>query len=144
MHKIHKLIATNGVAIIRVPNDFSIIQNEALSAGLINQPFWVAVPDHLSYFDHHSLASIAENTGWTVFDMLGDFPVDWFLFNEKANYIMDPSLGKSAYKAKILLTNLLAKNKIKDVLKFKRALVKIGSGRNLTMLIKSSNSENNE
>jgi len=136
MEKLHTLISENGLIIIKTPNDFSKIQVEALDNGLIQDSYWVAFPDHLSYFDSQSLISIAENTGWEVKDILGDFPVDWFLYNERSNYINNPAVGKLAYKAKIQLTNLISKNKIKDILEFRRAIVKIGSGRNITMLAK--------
>lgn len=56
--------------------------------------------------------------------------------NERLNYINNPALEKYAYKDKIQLTSLVSKNKIRNILEFRRVLVKIDSGRYITMLVK--------
>jgi 2-polyprenyl-3-methyl-5-hydroxy-6-metoxy-1,4-benzoquinol methylase len=130
------LVADGGVAVITVPNDFSTIQKEALKAGHIEREFWVIAPDHISYFDHVSLRQICEATGWKCLEMLGDFPIDWFLFNRASNYIKDRSLGKEAHMARVQLENLLHGMLMEDVLAFWSAAGKTGIGRNITAFMK--------
>lgn len=135
MKSLRALVSDNGVAVITVPNDCSIVQNEALSSGHIDRPFWVHPPDHLSYFDNSSLVNIATNTGWVVTDLLADFPIDWYLYHSGSNYVMDSSAGDGANKARVQLENLFANKPIEDVLDFWRAMARIGSGRNLTIFL---------
>jgi hypothetical protein len=59
-----------------------------------------------------------------------------FIINERLNYINNQALEKFVYKYKIQLTRLVSKNKIRNILKFRRVLVKIGSRTNITMLAK--------
>lgn len=135
MKTLRNLVSPEGVAVFTVPNDCSSIQKEALEKGHIDRSFWVAPPDHLSYFDNSSLRNISHETGWKVADMLADFPVDWYLYHPDSNYVMDLSAGKNAHQAKIQLELLVADNPVEDVLEFWRAMAKIGSGRNLTVFI---------
>ena len=136
MKTLKSLVSPDGIAVITVPNDYSSIQKEAMERGHIDRPFWVSPPDHLSYFDRESLCNIAIGTGWIVADLLGDFPIDWYLYHPGSNYVMDPSVGKNAHIARVQLELLFAERPVEDVLEFRRALSKMGSGRNLTMFIK--------
>ena len=77
LKSLRQLIAKNGLAVITVPNDCSAVQQTALARGHIDNEFWIAPPDHLSYFDHISLQNVANNTGWRTVDVLADFPIDW-------------------------------------------------------------------
>ena len=135
LNALHRIIASNGVLIITVPNDFSIIQKEALRRGHIDKDFWVALPDHLSYFDKNSLVKICNETGFTVRDLLGDFPIDWYLYHQGSNFIKDKSLGKNAHNARIQLECLISSQSVDDMLNFWRSMATIGSGRNLTIFL---------
>lgn len=132
LKSLRSLIASGGVAIVTVPNDYSIVQKSALAAAHIDHAFWVAPPDHLTYFDSRSLKNTASQTGWQCVEMLGDFPVDWFLFHPRSNYIRDPSSGKAAHKARIQIENLINEQPIGDVIQFWSALAKLGLGRDIT------------
>ena len=135
MKTLRNLISPAGVAVITVPNDYSIIQKEALERGHIDRPFWVTPPDHLSYFDNASLTNIAQATGWEVGDILGDFPIDWYLYHPGSNYVMDSSVGRNAHCARVQLENLIGLQSIDNVLNLWRAMAKVGSGRALTAFI---------
>ena len=56
-----KLLHPDGVIVIEVPNDFSILQNYLLNKKYIPSPFWVVVPDHISYFNLKGLSALAED-----------------------------------------------------------------------------------
>ena len=133
------LLAPEGVAVITVPNDYSAVQREALSLGYIDREFWVALPDHLSYFDHQSLPAVAKGTGWECVELLGDFPIDWFLFHEGSNYVRDKTLGKAAHRARIQLENLIHRQPMDAALEFWSAAGRLGIGRDITCFLKHPN-----
>jgi 2-polyprenyl-3-methyl-5-hydroxy-6-metoxy-1,4-benzoquinol methylase len=126
------LVAANGVLVVAVPNDFSALQLNALNQELIESPFWVALPDHLSYFSRDSLLNLGVATGWSCEEVLADFPVDWFLYHDRSNYVRDGSAGKGAHRARVDLENLIATAPLDDVVAFYAALARVGMGRNLT------------
>lgn len=130
------LLGPDGVAVITVPNDFSVVQREALSLGHIDREFWVALPDHLSYFDHVSLPSAAKGAGWACIELLGDFPIDWYLFHGGSNYSRDGALGKAAHKARVQLENLIHRQPIAAVVEYWAAAGRLGVGRDITVFLK--------
>lgn len=129
------LIHKDGVAVVTVPNDDSVIQNGAIENGHIKTAFWVTLPDHLSYFNVDSLKSIANFTGWTCPVVTGDFPVDWLLFHPDTNYVTDSSKGKAAHRFRVELENLLHKRPIELVSEFWKASGEMGIGRNITAFL---------
>lgn len=136
LKSLRKLVSSGGLAVVTVPNDCSITQRGALAHQHIDSAFWVAPPDHLIYFDHISLTNAANETGWERLEMLGDFPVDWFLFHPGSNYVRDKSVGKAAHKARVQIENLIHKQPIEDVLRFWSATAKLGLGRDITAFLR--------
>jgi 2-polyprenyl-3-methyl-5-hydroxy-6-metoxy-1,4-benzoquinol methylase len=139
---LQSLISSQGVAVITVPNDFSHVQEEALSKGHINREFWVATPDHISYFNHDTLPAAAEAVGWVCVELLGDFPIEWFYFHEGSNYIRRKSCGKEAHLARIQLENLIHKKPSADVIAYWSAAGRLGLGRSITGFFTSQAEEN--
>ncbi len=135
LKSLRSLVAQRGVAVVTVPNDCSITQRAALAAEHIDHAFWVAPPDHLTYFDSQSLANTANQTGWQCVEMLGDFPVDWFLFHPGSNYIRDRSVGKEAHKARVQIENFINEQPIDDVIQFWSSVAKLGLGRDITAFL---------
>lgn len=133
------LVAADGLLVVTVPNDGSSYQNFLLSNGYVNNPFWVALPDHLSYFKYESLIQIAESTDWRCHDVIADFPIDFFLLHPQSNYVKDRSNGHLAHQARINMDLMLAeKNSFDKINDFYRSLARIGLGRNLTAFLSHS------
>jgi len=132
LQSIKKLLEPTGLALITVPNDFSLTQATLLAEGRIDREFWVSPPDHLSYFNYQSLQNILGYNGLIVRDLISDFPIDWYLFHPGSNYINNPSIGKQAHLSRVLIENMLQTNDISDVVSFYRTLAKLGAGRDLT------------
>lgn len=130
------LVGPRGIAVVTVPNDCSVIQRTALSKKYIDNAFWVSPPDHLSYFDNDSLIAAANHTGWECFEMLADFPIDWFLYNPHSNYVREESVGKAAHKARLEIENLIHRCPIKDAIQFWSSAAKVGIGRDITAFLR--------
>ena len=133
---IRALVSPNGVAVVTVPNDCSVTQRAALDCKHIDKAFWVAPPDHLTYFDYNSLSSISKATGWGCLEILGDFPIDWFLFHPGSNYVRDHAVGKAAHIARVQIENLIHEQPMDDVIRYWSATAKLGFGRDITAFLR--------
>ena len=129
------ILSPEGIAVVTVPNDYSIAQIAAREYQHINTDFWVALPDHLNYFTSESLCNVAEATGWKCVELLADFPIDWFLFHPGSNYVRDKGVGKAAHRARVQLETIIHQQPIDDVINFWSALAKIGFGRDITAFL---------
>jgi len=129
------LMDDTGVLVVTVPNDFSALQKCLLEYNQIDHPFWIALPDHLAYFDRTSLGATARATGWRTATTMADFPIDWFLVHSGSNYVRNRELGPEAHRARISLENLLAEQPVAQVNKFYEAMAQVGMGRDITAFL---------
>lgn len=102
LNKCHKLLTQKGVLRVKVPNDFSNLQQHLTNDNSIS-PYWVHPPDHLSYFNFDSLPKILNHCNFEVQKLLGDFPIEIFLLHPESNYI-EKKVGKQAHQARINYT----------------------------------------
>lgn len=142
LKSLQELVAPDGFLVVTVPNDFSITQQAALSLSHIDTPFWVAPPDHLSYFDQSSLKNIANATNWKCVELLGDFPIDWFLFHPESNYVRNHLVGKAAHNARVAIENMIHGNSLQDVINFWSSAAKLGLGRDITAFLSVAKGSN--
>ena len=132
LRRCRALTRPGGVLMVDVPNDFSPLQQHLLAAGHIDRPFWVALPDHLSYFGAEGLRNLAAATGWRIARILGDQPIDLNLFNPATNYVMDRSLGKAAHQSRLEQDNFLLRTApLPAVAAYYEALAGVGLGRSV-------------
>lgn len=131
LQALKKLVAPGGLLVVVVPNDGSDYHQRLLADGAIPEPFWIAVPDHISYFTQDSLRRTAAATGWAVKDLQGDFPIDIFLSHEGSNYVADPKKGPAAHAARLQFETLIGQAGEEAANSFYSALADIGLGRNL-------------
>lgn len=127
-----KIISPNGILVVEVPNDFSILQNHVFNKGLIDNQYWVVIPDHLSYFSKVSLENLLNANGWQSITCLADYPIDWNLLNPNSNYIQKKELGKSCHRERIEFENLIHTLPLEKVNAFYQAMGDIGLGRLIT------------
>ena len=135
LSRLHSLLAQNGLLIVTVPNDFSDLQGYLLGEGKVDRPYWIALPDHLSYFNKESLAKTAEHVGYKTLATLSDFPIDWFLMHPQTNYIQDSSRGREAHYARIALETIISSKPATAVNRFYQAMADIGMGREITSFL---------
>jgi 2-polyprenyl-3-methyl-5-hydroxy-6-metoxy-1,4-benzoquinol methylase len=128
---LRRLVEPGGVLRVEVPNDGSWLQNEVVrNVGGPNN-FWVAAPDHLSYFTLEPMIRLAAENGWKVTRALGDFPIDLFLLNPNSNYILEPSRGKAAHRVCVTVEVTIARQGIDRLIAFRDGCAKVGLGRTI-------------
>lgn len=135
LSSLRKLKRPGGALLVTVPNDGSAWQEFLYSTSQIPERFWIAIPDHLSYFDAQSLCAIASNTGWTCARLMADFPVDWFLGNPESEYVSQRSKGPGAHQARIAIDTILAAQPVAAVIDFYTSMAAVGMGRQLTAIL---------
>ena len=115
---------------------FSKVQMAALEAGYVDDPFWISVPAHLSYFNPSGLENLAKSAGFAPVGLLGDFPVDIYLLNPNSNYwgnvnegVNGVSRGRAAHDARILIENQLDQSDDGGVNRMFEAMGRVGLGR---------------
>ena len=99
LNRCHKLLTQEGVLRVKVPNDFSHLQQHLTNHNSIST-YWVHPPDHLSYFNFDSLPKVLNHCNFEIQKLLGDFPIELFLLHPESNYI-DKKVGKQAHQARI-------------------------------------------
>jgi len=139
---LRRLVATDGLLIVTVPNDGSEYHELLWELGLISERFWIAPPEHLSYFTSPSLVRSAEETGWKVLDLQGDFPIDVFLSHSGSNYVEDKKQGPAAHAARLNLEKLIGKAGPTAANAFYSSLASVGLGRNITAYLAPSEKNN--
>lgn len=125
------LISQGGILVVQVPNDFSELQKQLVKKQKTNE-FWIAIPDHLSYFNRESLEKTCSECGWDTKSIIADFPIDWYLVNDHSNYITDRSKGHQAHHSRIELEIKVHESGIEKANAFYSALADVGMGRQIT------------
>lgn len=136
LRKVYKLLANDGVIVVTVPNDFSVLQKYFYDNKIITKPYWVESPDHISYFNNDGLKNICNDAGLYCVDLLSGYMNEFFLFNPLTNYVEDKSTGKSCHfarvKQEILFQNI---SPVKTIAMY-RAMGDMGLGRVLIGVFK--------
>ena len=130
------LVSVDGLLVVTVPNDGSRLQEFLFDTAQIRDRFWIAIPDHISYFDASSLRLVAEACGWSCSRIIADFPIDWFLTHPGSNYVADRSQGPAAHRARIVLDRLMSEYDPELVNTFYESMASIGLGRQITAYLR--------
>jgi len=126
------MLNSDGILIIEVPNDFSILQKFLYEQQKIDRAFWVAIPDHISYFNANGLKSLMQANGWELIHLNTDYPLDLNLVNPDTNYVMDKTKGKKVHLARVEIENLLDDINPELAIKLLSVYAEMGLGRNIT------------
>jgi SAM-dependent methyltransferase len=128
----NNVLRTGGLVCLRVPNDFSEIQ-EAARQKLKAEPWWIAVPDHINYFNFESLRTTFNHCGFDKVYQQSDFPMELFLLMGE-NYVGDPAKGNACHQRRVELELNLPPQVRRRMY---QAFAEAGVGRNILMLGRS-------
>lgn len=133
LRRIHRALPGDGLLCVTVPNDFSPLQRAFLEVKG-HLPWFVSLPDHLNYFDFHTLAHALASTGFTVIDQSALYPLELFLLQD-LDYVADPALGPVAHQRRVTFEMNLKAAGMTDVLDhFYRTLAAGGYGRDVMVV----------
>jgi len=100
-----RALKPGGIICIIAPNDYNPLQN-ILREKLGYDPWWVAPPQHINYFDFESIKKLLERLGFEIIESTGTFPMEFFLLSGD-NYVGNDELGRKCHlKRKIFETNM--------------------------------------
>jgi SAM-dependent methyltransferase len=92
-------LVPQGILCVRVPNDFTEMQAAARQK-TGSDPWWIAVPDHINYFNFASLKQTLDRIGFDTVYAQGDFPMEMFLLMGE-NYIGNPEIGSRCHARRV-------------------------------------------
>lgn len=101
----HELLNPGGIICVVVPNDYSPFQ-KALREAQGFEPWWVAPPHHLNYFDFDSIEQLLQKTGFTDTTREATFPIDLFLLMGE-NYVGNDAKGRECHSKRKTLERAL-------------------------------------
>jgi SAM-dependent methyltransferase len=123
--QLKSLLSKDGLLVIRVPNDFSTIQ-EAAQRKLNCEPWWICTPDHLNYFNFASLKRFLQLLEFQVVEEIGEFPMEAFLLFGEV-YVGNPQVGAACHSKRRFFESALPAE-VRQ--KLYQALGNAGFGRN--------------
>lgn len=128
LRMVRTLLAPDGLVCVIVPNDYNPFQY-ALRTACGYEPWWVAPPHHINYFDFDSLSQLLTVSDFEVILREATFPIDMFLLMGD-NYVGNDALGRQCHGKRKLLERNLA-NASLTVLKRQlyQAFASVGIGR---------------
>ena len=118
-----------GILCVQVPNDFSELQSAARQK-LNKEPWWVAIPDHINYFDFQSLRAMLEHFRFEIIDSQGDFPMELFLLMGD-DYVGNPEVGSRCHQKRVRFEMAIPGELRRRIY---RALAEIGVGRDILII----------
>lgn len=133
MRLAYDLLNPGGLVCVVVPNDYSPFQ-QALRAGCSYQPWWIAPPHHINYFDFQSLGKLLARTHFEVLISEATFPIEMFLLMGD-NYLGNDSMGRQCHGKRKMFELNLARSGLKNMRReLYRKLADIGIGREVMIV----------
>jgi len=131
LNRIRKALPAGGLLVIRAPNDYNELQLSAQKA-LGKDPWWIAIPDHVNYFDFASLRQLLTRLRWTVVYEQADFPMELFLLLGE-DYVGNPTTGRRCHEQRRQFELSIDQATRR---RWYRALAEAGLGRNCLFIVK--------
>lgn len=131
LQKIRDCMHVQGILVIEVPNDFTPLQ-ECAQKKLNKDPWWISIPDHIHYFNFHSLEKLLGKVGFKTVDRLSDFPMELFLLLGE-DYVGSPEVGSLCHKKRVAFELSLPCKLRRDIY---RCFAGNGIGRNCLVFAK--------
>jgi 2-polyprenyl-3-methyl-5-hydroxy-6-metoxy-1,4-benzoquinol methylase len=131
-----QVLRDDGILLIGVANDYSILQEKLLEEGKLKDTYWLDNPGHPSYFNKDGLIRLLENCGYQKIDFYGESFIDLNLLNDRTNYYEHKEVGKDCYWSKVELENLMHDLSPEKTLEVFALLGEMGLGRQMIGLFR--------
>jgi SAM-dependent methyltransferase len=129
----HHMLAPEGLVCVVVPNDYNPFQ-QALRTTREFNPWWVAPPHHINYFNFDTLNRLLESCGFKVILCESTFPIDMFLLMGD-NYVDNDKIGRLCHGKRILFEKTLAESGLSRMKRrLYHALAEVGLGREVVVV----------
>ncbi|MGS0695601.1 class I SAM-dependent methyltransferase [Shewanella sp. 0m-4] len=129
---ISELVKDEGLLCISVPNDYNPFQKTVREVDGL-EPWWLAPPHHLNYFDVNSLTQLLNNSGFEVFLKESSFPIDMFLLMGD-NYVGNDELGRACHKKRMKFEMSLIESGQNDLKRaWYQSMAEVGIGREICL-----------
>ena len=129
LKRAHALLRPNGMLIIAVPNDFNPLQMFLFDNGMIHRKTWLAVPDHISYFNRDGLVALCNSLSFSEDIILGKWLTEFFALNKNTNYYDNPACGHDCHLARVAMEKMFYEISPEKTIKLEQALIDMGLGR---------------
>lgn len=137
IENIEKKLKKDGLVAVTVPNDFSILQKSIIENKMVNhENYWLAYPDHISYFNYNSLINIFKYFKFELLDIMSDYPIEFDLLSQNSNYIDNKNNGQFSHQKRIKIENLLSSISDEKTNQLYRDFAELGIGRSLFAIFK--------
>lgn len=128
--KAYSLLDDKGIICVVVPNDYNPFQ-KVLRDKLGFNPYWLAPPHHINYFDFNSLENLLKKVGFKILERTAMFPMDMFLLMGD-NYVGNDTLGRQCHAKRKKLDIMLNEPTLKGFkIDMYRLMAKHGIGREM-------------
>lgn len=107
LRRLKNHLKEKGIIIIEVPNEFSPLQLAYLKEYRLS-PYWIALPDHINYFDKQGLQHLVKCAGLKIIHGETSFPMEMFLLMGD-NYLKNKELGRKSFKKVVQMERILRK-----------------------------------
>lgn len=132
-----KLMDSNTVLHIEVPNDFSLLQ-EMVSVVCDTKEYWLHPPGHLNYWTHEALSKFVNRLGFKIEIAESTFPLEIMAILGD-DYITHPEKGRGIHMRRAELEKRLYNAGNIDLKqKLYQAFARIGIGREILLYLKKA------
>lgn len=136
LREARSLLSPGGLVCVVVPNDYNPLQL-ALREVDGYEPWWVAPPHHINYFDFATLRGLFDRVGLDVVHSEGTFPMELFLLMGE-NYVGNDARGRQCHGRRKRFETCLAKAGKLEVLRgIYGKLAELGLGREVVLIGKA-------
>ena len=130
------ICADDGIMLIKVANNYSLLQTTLLENGQLSKEYWLDDPGHPSYFNKDGFKNFMKAHGLECVDFYGESFIDLNLLNPLTNYYEKSGVGKDCYNAKIQFENMLHEISPEKSLEIFKLLGEMGFGREIIGVFK--------
>ena len=135
LERVNKIMGKDSMLRIKVPNDFSTLQQILLDSSRISSEYWFNPPGHVNFFTKESLKEVLTSCGFRIVKVLANFPIEILLINKFSNYVIDKSKGTEAHNVRVVMERYLMDHGTDKYVEFMSLSAEVGLGRAIIVFV---------